>query len=146
MNQEFNSFFTSRSIVSSRHDRKTSSYLVIAKPESLGRAVGSNKCDKSRCEVCRNNKETDTFTSTKTAKNFKISHKVNCYDNCLIYFLSCKCCGKQYVGKRLLNSGLDGITTKAMIEKMQGMKHVCKNIFGRILKVKVITVFLEMFR
>ena len=29
----------------------------------------------------------------------KINHKLTCDDNCLIYLLSCKCCGKQYVGE-----------------------------------------------
>ena len=31
-----------------------------------------------------------------------------CDGNCLIYLLTCKCCGKQNVGKLLMNSVLDG--------------------------------------
>ena len=27
----------------------------------------------------------------------KINHKLNCDDNCLVYLLPCKCCGKHYV-------------------------------------------------
>ena len=57
------------------------------------------KCGKSRCEVCLNIKETDTFTSTTTRESFKKNHRLNCDDNCLIYFLTCKCCGKPYVGE-----------------------------------------------
>ena len=41
--------------------------------------------------------ETDTFTSTTTDQSFKINHKLNYDDNCLIYVLTCKRCGKQYV-------------------------------------------------
>ena len=73
--------------------------LVRVKLYPLKRKVGSEKCGKSRCEVCVNIQETDTFTSTTTGESFKINHKLNCDDNCLIYLLTCKCCGKQYVGE-----------------------------------------------
>ena len=91
--------FTPGRIVSYRSARKISSYLKRAKLYPLERKVGSEKCGKRRCEVCLNIQETDTFTSTTTGKSFKINHKLNCDDNCLIYLLTCKCCGKQYVGE-----------------------------------------------
>ena len=65
----------------------------------MERKVGSENCGKSRSEVCLNIQETDTFTSTTTGESFKINHKLNCVDNCVIYLLTCKCCGKQYVGE-----------------------------------------------
>ena len=40
-------------------------------------------------------------------------------------------------GKPMMNSDLNGTISKAMIRKMHGMKHVCKNICLSILKVKV---------
>ena len=43
--------------------------------------------------------ETNTFSSNVTGETYKINHKLNFDDNCLIYLLSCKCCGKQYVGE-----------------------------------------------
>ena len=43
--------------------------------------------------------ETKTFTSNVTGETYKINHKLTCDDNCLIYRLYCKCCGKQYVGE-----------------------------------------------
>ena len=49
--------------------------------------------------MCLNIQGTDTFTSTITGESFKINHKFNCDDNCLIHLLTCKCCGKQYVGQ-----------------------------------------------
>ena len=61
--------------------------------------MGSKGCDKKRCEVCVNVCETDTFSSTVTRETFKINHKLNCDDKCLIYLFTCKCCGKQYVGE-----------------------------------------------
>ena len=41
--------------------------------------------------------ETHIFNSNATGETYKINHKLNCDDNCLIYLLSCKCCGKHYV-------------------------------------------------
>ena len=99
MNQEVKNVFTPGSIVSIRSARKINRYLVRAKFYPLERKVGSEKCGKSRCEVCLNIQETDTFTSTTTGKSFKINHKLNCDDNCLIYLLTYKCCGRQYVGE-----------------------------------------------
>ena len=51
------------------------------------------------CEVCMNISETNTFTSNVTGETYKTNHKLTCDDNYLIYLLSCKCCGKQYVGE-----------------------------------------------
>ena len=42
-----------------------------------------------RCLVCLNVAEMDTFESF---------HNLNCNDKCLVYLLSCKICGLQYVG------------------------------------------------
>ena len=60
--------------------------------------MGSKGCGKKRCEVCVNVCETDTFSSTVTEETFKINHKLNCDDKCLIYLCTCESCGKQYVG------------------------------------------------
>ena len=75
------------------------SNLVTAKLYPLDRVVGSTKCGKERCEVRVTVSETKTFTRNVTGKTYKINHKLNCDDNCFIYFLFCKCCGKQYVGE-----------------------------------------------
>ena len=88
-------------MLSFRSARKISSYLVKAKLYPLERKVGSEKCGKSRCEVCLNIEETDTFTNTTTGESFKINLKLNCDDNCLIYLRTCKCCGKQCVGETI---------------------------------------------
>ena len=85
--------------MSYRSARKLSIYLVRAKLYPLERKFGSEKCDKSRFEVCLNIEETDTFMSTTTGESFKINHKLNCDDDSLIYLLKCKCCGKQYAGE-----------------------------------------------
>ena len=65
----------------------------------MERKVGSEKCGKSRCEVCLSIQETDTITSTTTGESFKIKHKISCDNNCLICLLTRRCCGTQYVGE-----------------------------------------------
>ena len=99
INQEVKNVFTPGPIMSYRIARKISSYLVRAELYPLERKVGSEKCGKSRCEICLYIQETDTFKSTTAGESFKINHQLNCDDNCLIYLLTCKCCGKQYVGE-----------------------------------------------
>ena len=77
---------------------KTSSYYPLrAKLDLLETSVGSEKCGKSRCEVCLNIEESGAFMRTTPEQSFKINQKLSCDDNCLIYVVICKCCGKQYV-------------------------------------------------
>ena len=85
MDEEVNKVLYPGPMVSLRSVRKVSSYLIRAKAFPLERTVGSFKCKKSRCQVCLNVNETDTFTSTVTKKTYKINHKFDCSDKCLIY-------------------------------------------------------------
>ena len=89
MNQEVKNVFTLGPTVSYRSATKISSYLVREKLYPFERKVGSEKCSKSRCEVCLSIQETDTFRSTTAGESFKINHKLNCDNNCLIYLLTC---------------------------------------------------------
>ena len=79
--------------------RNLKSFLVRSKVYPLQRKVGSVKCNGKRCcQVCLNINKTDTFESFQTKQKYKINHYLNCNDKCLIYLLSCKVCGLQYVG------------------------------------------------
>ena len=42
--------------------------------------------------------ETDIFQSFQTKEQYQINHQLNCNDKCLIYLLSSKVCGLEYVG------------------------------------------------
>ena len=99
MNTEVKQLFLDCPMVSFRSARKISSYLVRAKLYPLIRDVGSTKCGKTKCDVCMNVNETDTFRSNVTKESYKINHKLNCDDKCLVYLLSCKKCDLQYVGQ-----------------------------------------------
>ena len=39
----------------------------------------------------------NSFTSTVTGETYKINHKFDCMEKCLIYLLTCNKCRKQYV-------------------------------------------------
>ena len=85
MNDEVKKTFTPSPMIPFRSSGKISSYIVRAKLYPLERTVGSSKCGKKRCEVCDGISETDTFSSTITGESFKINHKFNCNDKCLVY-------------------------------------------------------------
>ena len=57
-------------MVSYCNARKLSSYLVRAKLYPLERKSGSYKCGSSRCQVCNNIEETETFSSTVTGGTY----------------------------------------------------------------------------
>ena len=98
MNKDVKSVFTPAPMISFRCARKLSSYLARAKLYPLERTVGSVQCKGKRCQTCHNVKEVETFANTTMGKTFKINHKLNCNDKCLVYLLICNVCLKQYVG------------------------------------------------
>ena len=63
----------------------------------LERTVDSSKFGSRRSQVCLNISETDVFESFQAKRQYKINHHLNCNDECLIYLLSCKIFGLQYV-------------------------------------------------
>ena len=103
--------------VSFRRASNFKSFLVRSKVYPLERNVGSAKCNGKRCLVCLNINETDTFESFQTKQKYKINHHLNCNDKCLIYLLSCKVCGLQYVVPQLINFAFVGTFIRKMIEK-----------------------------
>ena len=70
----------------------------MSKVYPLEETMGSSKCVSKRCQVCLNVSETDIFESYQRKRQYKINHHLNCDDECLIYLLSFKICGLQYVG------------------------------------------------
>ena len=85
-------------LVAYRSARNLKNFFVRSKVYPLERTVGSSKCGSKRCQVCLNVSETDIFESFQTKRQYKINHHLDCNDKCLIYLLSCKICGLQYVG------------------------------------------------
>ena len=79
--------------------RKLNSYLISAKLYPLEITVGSFKCKGKRRQVCNNITEADSFTCSNDQLNFKINHRFDCNEKCLIYLISRNRCLKQYVGQ-----------------------------------------------
>ena len=127
MDEEVKRVFTPGPMISFRSSRKLSSYLMRAKLYPTERVVGSFKCNTPRCLVCVNITETSTFSSTVTGKTYKINHKFDCDENCLVYLLTCKHCGSM-LDKLLLTFATEGIITKITVENIHVMKITCKNI------------------
>ena len=61
--------------------------------------VVSYKCKSKRCQVCNNITEADSITCSNDQTNFKINHRFDCNERCLIYLITCNGCLKQYVGQ-----------------------------------------------
>ena len=85
------------------------------------REKGSSCCGKSGRETCFSTKETKTFQSFFIKKVYKINHHFHCDSKCIVYLLSCKECGLQYVDRFRLRSNnykcyhrvaLEGVTPK----------------------------------
>ena len=101
INHEVKKTITPSPMISFRSSRKISSYIVRAKLCPLERSVGSSKCGKKRCEVWDVISEADTFSSTVTGESFKINHKFNCNDKCVVYLATSNICNKQYTGQTI---------------------------------------------
>ena len=59
--------------------------------------VGSSKCKGKQCQARNSITETDSFTCSNDQLNFKISHRFDRNEKCLIYLTTCNRCLKQYV-------------------------------------------------
>ena len=129
MNEDVKNVFTLAPMISFRSARKLSSYLVRAKLYPLERTVGSVQCKGKRCQTCHNVKETETFTSTTTGKTFKINHKLNCNDKCLVYLLTFNVCLKQYVGQTVEEFRYRWNNYRTMVVNIKRMAHVYSNTF-----------------
>ena len=99
MNKLVKEMFTPGPMVSVQGIRIFGSYLIRAKLYPLERSTGLFNCNGKRCQLCLNVTETKAFSSTVTRKEYKINHKFNCNDKCLIYLHTCNKCKLQHMGK-----------------------------------------------
>ena len=95
MNKELKHLYTPRPMISFRKSRKISSYLVRANLYPVERSIGSFNYKRPRCQICTYVNETDGFTSTVTGKPYKINHKFDWMEKCMIYLLTCTKCRKK---------------------------------------------------
>ena len=92
MNKEVRKAFTSKPMISYRSSCKLSSCLVRTESYPINRTVGCYKCGSKQCEECKHITETENFTSIVTGETFKINHRFDCNDKCLVYLMTCNKC------------------------------------------------------
>ena len=97
--EEVQKVFSLPPMVSYRSARKINYYIVKSTLYPLERNVDCGGCGNGRCQVGKNRKVTIHLTVLLLKKSYKINHKFDCNDKCLMYLFSCRTCGKQYTGK-----------------------------------------------
>ena len=55
------------------------------------------KCGKKKCKICDNVVTGDEFKSYVEGRSFPINHRFDCDSEGVVYLISCKSCGLQYV-------------------------------------------------
>ena len=97
--KEHRKVFPNTPTVGFRRGKSLKDMLVRAKVPQLGDRTGKSEgCEGKRCGVCPFIKTTSEFDS-KTGQRFAIrDFKLNCNSKNVVYLLSCKSCGIQYVG------------------------------------------------
>ena len=92
-------FFKEKPFVAFRNCKKIKDRLVRAKLPPVVEHKGSFKCGHPRCDTCKNIVQTAEFTSNATNATFKINFGLDCNSMAVIYLITCKICGIQYVGE-----------------------------------------------
>ena len=89
-------------MVTFRRPENLRDYLVRAKLRPLDQNTngnrGTHKCTSNRCDVCNYLIVGDIFSSHVTGTNYNINHRLDCNSRNVVYLISCKVCGLQYVG------------------------------------------------
>ena len=89
-------------MISFRRPKNLKDNLVRAKMQPLEeKAKRMLCCGKTRCKVCNYFKPSNSFIGNVDKRSFHINHSFDC-DSCgFIYLITCKRCGKQYVGSTI---------------------------------------------
>ena len=88
-------------MVAFRRPKSLGDYLMHAKLKPLRsgyKPPGTVQCGDRRCRVCEHLTIGNSFTSNNTKKTYSINYELNCNSSNVVYLLSCKVCGLQYVG------------------------------------------------
>ena len=124
--------------------RKLSGYLVWAKLYPIESEVGSCKCNGESCEVCKNVLETDKFTCSNDQTTYKMNHKLDCNEKCLVHLITCNKCLKQYVGQTVGMFRSRWNNYKDHSRKYDRGEAVRKGTFTNISSYQVILVFCKI--
>ena len=87
-----------------RNAKSLREHLVHSKLDRRGREEnpGIYSCGASNCEICPESGclevGTTTFRSSLSNKIYRMNNKFNCNSKYIVYLITCKTCGEQYVG------------------------------------------------
>ena len=74
--------------------------LVLASLTSTSHEEPSTRpCTVARCKSCPILSAMDVFSSQTTGEQFKVKTRASCKSSTVIYLITCRRCGQQYVGK-----------------------------------------------
>ena len=59
---------------------------------------GTMHCKSNTCDVCNYVTPSSSFTSHTTKRGYNINYQLDCNSNNVVYLITCKVCGLQYVG------------------------------------------------
>ena len=87
-------------------------YLILKtwehRTNPIAKQLATHNCHSPTCTICWNMEKSNHFFCTQTKHTYKVNyrHKPNCQIINLIYLLTCRSCGIQYVGetKRTFNA------------------------------------------
>ena len=88
-------------IVAFRRPKNIKDLLVRAKlnpPAPPANAINT-KCNNKRCKFCHEMVTCNKFKSKATGRQYNIRAEITCKTRNLVYLISCKRCGLQYVGE-----------------------------------------------
>ena len=131
------SFFLPTPFVFLRTARTLRADLVRAKVcPAEEKLVGSRKCLRNRCKVCKNVVEKDTFESFVDKIVHKINHRFTSSDKCLVYLHHVKFVDGNILFKLLMSSDIDGTTIRIITGKVWGGMNIRRLSFLLIPKFR----------
>ena len=109
INKQLGKIFDEKPIIAYRRNKNLRDIIgqktlmnnkVIRKREEERTNGQCKPCNSRRFNLCcQQIRNTKTFRSTQTKKDYKIFHLMNCKSNNVIYLLECNLCPMQYIGK-----------------------------------------------
>jgi hypothetical protein len=94
--------------------------LANTKPRApLKSSAGCTKCASIRCKACNFIIESKNFTSSTTQKTYSIHEHISCTSKNVVYLITCKLCGLQYVGEtgRMLKERINDHLSAIRLQK-----------------------------
>ena len=73
--------------------------LTPETPDPQGRGGPCNPCNTATCRYCPRLNKTGRIKCSASGREYVAKHNVTCKSSNVMYCITCKCCGIQYVGQ-----------------------------------------------